>query len=67
VPTCTVPNLVGLESNKVTSTWTNAGFTGAVTFTPDWPPHYTITSQSRTIGSVVVCTSGIAVEGAPEP
>ena len=58
-------NLVGVEANKAQTTWTNAGFTGLVTFTPDWPPHYTITSQSLTVGATVECTSGIAVQGTP--
>jgi hypothetical protein len=60
-----VPDLVGLETNKVQGEWTNAGFTGAVTFTQEWPPHYTITSQSLTAGSEVTCDSGITVSGTP--
>jgi hypothetical protein len=62
---CDVVNLVGLETNKVQSTWFNAGFTGAVTFTPDWPPHYTVTTQSLAVGASVPCTSGISVSGTP--
>jgi hypothetical protein len=60
---CTVPNFVGVETNHVRSEWTNAGFTGVVSFSPDWPPHYTVTSQSLAPGSVVRCTTDIAVQG----
>ena len=63
-PYCTVVNLVGLPTNKAKSTWANAGFTGTVTFSPDIPPHYTITSQNRTAGASIPCTSGISVQGA---
>jgi hypothetical protein len=64
-PQCQVVNLVGLPSYKARSTWANAGFSGAVTFSPAIPPHYTITSQSRTVGSSIPCTSGITVHGSP--
>jgi hypothetical protein len=64
-PYCTVVNLVGLPTYKARSTWANAGFTGTVTFSPDIPPHYTITSQSRTVGTSIPCTSGISVQGTP--
>jgi len=62
---CKVPKLIGLESNRAKGTWSNAGFTGQVTFSPAIPPHYTITSQSRTAGTSVRCTSGITVSGTP--
>jgi hypothetical protein len=62
---CTVPQLIGLQSNQVKSAWTGAGFTGTVTFTPDWPPRYTITSQSLAAGASEPCTSSIAVSGTP--
>jgi len=60
-----VISLIGVESNKAQATWESAGFTGTVLFTPDWPPHYTITSQTRTPGDVIKCTSGIRVYGTP--
>jgi hypothetical protein len=65
IPYCTVVNLVGVMSNQAQSTWANAGFTGKVTFNPDWPPKYTITAQSLTPGTRVRCTSGITVQGTP--
>jgi hypothetical protein len=54
---------VGLETNKVKATWASAGFTGEVNFNQPWPPHYTITAQSRAAGSSVACTVGITVSG----
>jgi hypothetical protein len=58
-------DLVGLRTNKAQATWAAAGFTGAVTFSPEWPPHYTIAAQSLTPGDRVRCGSDIAVQGAP--
>jgi hypothetical protein len=58
-------SLIGLPTNKAQSTWANAGFSGEVTFSPEWPPHYTITSQSLTPGTFVPCTRGITVQGTP--
>jgi hypothetical protein len=64
-PYCTVPKLIGVETNRAKGIWSNAGFTGQVTFSPAVPPHYTITSQSRAAGSKATCTSGITVQGTP--
>jgi hypothetical protein len=58
-------SLIGVPSNKAQSTWANAGFSGEVTFSPAWPPRYTITSQSLTPGTQVRCTRGITVYGTP--
>jgi len=58
-------DLVGLRTNKAQATWTDAGFSGTVTFSPEWPPHYEITSQSLAPGDRVRCTSGIEVHGTP--
>jgi hypothetical protein len=57
--------LIGLESNKVLAAWADAGFTGSVTFTPDWPPHYTIETQSLAAGTNALCTWSITVTGTP--
>ena len=63
---CDVINLVGFQSNKAQARWANVGgFSGTVTFSPDTPPHYSITSQSLVVGAVVPCTSGITVFGTP--
>jgi len=64
-PRCEVVDLVGLRTNKAQATWTNAGFSGTVTFSPEWPPHYTIAAQSLTPGDRVRCGSDIAVQGPP--
>jgi hypothetical protein len=60
---CVVIDLTNHESNQVQALWTGAGFTGLVTFNPDWPPKYTIVSQSIPEGDSVPCTSGITVFG----
>jgi hypothetical protein len=64
-PYCRVPKLVGVATNKGTGIWSNAGFTSSINFSPDVPPHYTITSQSRSAGTSITCSSGITVYGTP--
>ena len=58
-------DLVGLETNKVNAAWMAGGFTGPVVFSPERPPHYTVTSQSIAPGENILCSSGITVFGAP--
>jgi hypothetical protein len=49
-------------TNRAAVEWRQAGFTGAVIFSPLVPPHYRITWQSLTVGPLPVpCTSGITV------
>lgn len=60
--TCTVVSLLNLQTNKAAATWKNAGFTGAVIFSPLVPPNYKILWQSMTVGqNPVLCSSGITV------
>ncbi|HXG25543.1 MAG TPA: TadE/TadG family type IV pilus assembly protein [Candidatus Binatia bacterium] len=59
--TCTVPSLLNLQTNKVAQAWQAAGFTGTVVYFPLVPPHYRVAWQSLTVGSSVVCTSGVTV------
>lgn len=60
--TCTVASLLNLQTNKAAAAWKNAGFTGAVIFSPLVPPNYKILWQSMTVGTTPVpCSSGITV------
>ena len=62
VPTpamCTVVSLLNLQTNKAAATWSNAGFTGSVIFSPLVPPNYRIAWQSLTVGTSKLCSSGI--------
>lgn len=64
VPTpamCTVVSLLNVQSNKAQEDWIDAGFSGSVIFVPLVPPNYRIQWQSLTVGSSVLCTSGITV------
>jgi hypothetical protein len=64
VPTpqmCTVISLLNVLANKVESDWQDAGFTGTVVFVPLVPPNYRVQWQSLTVGTSVLCTSGITV------
>ena len=54
-------SLLNLQTNKAQSTWTAAGFSGSVIFSPLVPPNYKIQWQSLTVGNPVACTSGITV------
>jgi hypothetical protein len=58
---CTVPSLLSIQTTQATGKWSDAGFTGAVIFSPLVPPHYRIEWQSLTVGMSVACTSGITV------
>lgn len=60
-PMCTVISLLNVQSNKAAGNWSTAGFTGTVVFSPLVPPNYKIAWQSLTVGTSVVCTSGITV------
>ncbi len=59
--TCTVISLLNVQTNKAQGNWTAAGFRGSVVLSPLAPPNYRIQWQSLTVGSTVVCTSGITV------
>lgn len=58
---CTVPSLIGVQTNKATQKWKEAGFTGLVIFSPLVPPNYRIEWQSETANTSITCTSGITV------
>ena len=58
---CTVVSLIGTRTNRAATRWQQAGFSGAVIFSPLVPPTYTIAWQSLTVGSAQPCTSGITV------
>jgi hypothetical protein len=60
-PTCTVVSLLNIQTNKVATKWTGAGFTGSVIFSPLVPPNYRVAWQSLTVGTTVLCSSGIQV------
>ena len=60
-PKCTVISLLDVSSVKADGLWTAAGFTSKVTFSPAVPPQYRIQWQSLTVGSSVLCSSGITV------
>jgi hypothetical protein len=59
---CTVVNLVGVNSSNAQLTWSTAGFTGSVIFSPVIPPQYKIEWQSLAVGTDVLCTSDITVQ-----
>jgi hypothetical protein len=64
VPTpamCSVISLLNVQSNKAQGDWIAAGFSGTVIFVPLVPPNYRIQWQSLTVGTSVLCTSGITV------
>jgi len=64
VPTpamCTVITLLNTQSNKAQGDWNDAGFTGQVIFVPLVPPNYRIQWQSETVGTSILCSSGITV------
>jgi hypothetical protein len=58
---CTVISLLNVLANKVENDWHDAGFTGTVVFVPLVPPNYRVQWQSLTVGTSVLCTSGITV------
>jgi hypothetical protein len=60
-PMCTVISLLNVQSNKVQGDWIAAGFSGTVIFVPLVPPNYRIQWQSLTVGTSVLCTSGVTV------
>jgi hypothetical protein len=63
-PMCTVISLLGLPTVLAQQAWSEAGFGGTVTFSPDVPPHYVIKWQSRTIGASIPCTRSVTVSDA---
>lgn len=62
---CEVVSLIGLNTSNAQLTWSSAGFTGTVQFSPPVPPQYKIGWQSLTVGDSVLCTSNISVQQAP--
>jgi hypothetical protein len=58
---CTVVSLLNTQTNKAAAKWLAAGFKGSIIFSPLVPPNYKIAWQSLTVGTTVVCTSGIQV------
>ena len=58
---CTVISLLNVLANKAEDNWQDAGFTGTVVFVPLVPPNYRIQWQSLTVGTSVLCTTGITV------
>lgn len=58
---CTVISLLNVQTNKAQADWRDAGFSGAVVFSPLVPPHYRIAWQSLTVGVSVSCSSSILV------
>jgi hypothetical protein len=62
VPTCTVPDLVDVQTTQATKAWTDAGFSANnLSFNPLVPPNYKIKSQTLTKATVVVCSSTMTV------
>jgi hypothetical protein len=60
-PMCDVISLLNVQSNKAQGDWNAAGFSGQVVFVPLVPPNYRIQWQSETVGTSMLCTSGITV------
>jgi hypothetical protein len=60
-PICEVISLLNVQSNKAQADWNAAGFSGQVVFVPLVPPNYRIQWQSETVGTSMLCTSGITV------
>jgi hypothetical protein len=60
-PTCTVISLLNVQSNRAQGDWIAAGFSGSVIFSPLVPPQYRIQWQSLTVGTTVLCSSGVTV------
>ena len=60
-PFCTVPNLVGQQTNQAQRLWgqtgQGAGFATNVSFTPLVPPHYAIAWQSLSVGTQALCAT----------
>ncbi|MEO5703483.1 MAG: hypothetical protein ABIZ52_05315, partial [Candidatus Limnocylindrales bacterium] len=62
---CTVPNFDGVNTSSAPAKWTKASFTGTITFSPAAPPPYSITWQSLTASTTVLCTSNITLQELP--
>ena len=60
--TCTVIDLVGVNSSNAQLAWNTAGFTGTIVFSPAPPPQYKIAWQSLPVGADVSCSSDITVQ-----
>jgi PKD repeat protein len=59
---CTVPNFKNVTtSSSIQTTWTAAGFSSTVVFSPARPPEYKITKQSLAAGSSQACTATFTV------
>ena len=60
IPKCIVPDFIGVQtSDAVQATWTTAGFSSAVIFSPLRPPEYPIKKQSLKAGSQQPCSSAV--------
>ena len=55
-------SLLNLQTNKAAAKWLEAGFTGAVVFSPLVPPNYRIGWQNLTVGTTQPCTASIKVQ-----
>lgn len=64
-PLCDVVSLIGVNTSTAQLTWSSAGFTGTVQFSPPVPPQYKIGWQSLTVGDSIPCSSNISVQRAP--
>ena len=61
-PTCTVPDFKNVTTSAgIQITWTAAGFSSTVIFSPARPPEYRITKQSLSSGSTQLCSATITV------
>jgi hypothetical protein len=59
--TCTVVSLLNVQTSRAQADWSAAGFKGTVIFSPLVPPQYRIQWQSLTVGSTILCSSGVTV------
>ena len=66
-PTCTVPDLSGLDTTLAQAEWDAANFTSSVTFDPVVPPDYPISDQLPAPGTLQSCASGVVVTGNQGP
>ena len=60
--TCSVVSLLGVQTNKASAKWLDAGFSGPVVFSPLVPPNYRIGWQDLTVGTTKLCTSSVKVQ-----
>jgi hypothetical protein len=60
-PMCTVVDLIGTPASKAADAWSDAGFTGLVSYWPVPPPNYRIGWQSLLGGTLAPCSGEITV------